>query len=200
MSKTEDKERRWYDFLFSLFKVLQTLFYPLKSVGMENIPEGPVIVCANHSSYFDPILLALAFTRKHFLRFMAKKELFRVPVIGWAIKNAGAFPVDRKANDVGAIRTAMRILKEGKKLMVFPEGTRVAEDDATAAKAGAIHLASKLKVPLLPVYIPRRKPLFKPLRIAVGTPYYVDDSARNDGALAEELMKKINALGHVTAA
>ena len=199
MSKTEEKERRWYDFIYSLMKVLQVLFYPLKSVGMENIPEGPAVVCANHSSYFDPLLLALAFTRRHYLRFMAKKELFRVPIVGWAIRNAGAFPVDRKANDVGAIRTAMRILKDGAKLMMFPEGTRVAEDDATAAKAGAIRLASKLKVPLLPVYIPRRKPLFKPLRITVGTPYYVDDSGHNGSALAEELMKKISALGHEAA-
>ena len=192
----KEKGRRGYNALYSLFKIIQVLFFPLQRVGMENIPQGAAVVCANHSSYADPVLLALAFTRKYYLRFMAKKELFSVPVLGWAIRNAGAFPVNRAVNDVGAIRTAMRLLKEGEKLMVFPEGTRVAREDATAAKAGAIRLASKLKVPLLPVYIPRKKPLFHKVRIVVGEPYFVDDSGGKGDALAEELMEKINTLRH----
>lgn len=170
-------------------------FFPVRIVGRENIPEGSAMVCANHSSLLDPLLVALAFGKLEHLHFMAKKELFSVPVIGKIIANAEAFPVDRGHNDLGAIRTAMRYLKNGCKVMLFPEGTRVSADDAVAAKSGAILLASRTKAPIVPVYVPRKKHIFRKTPIVIGTPYYVTQSGRDEaGALSRQLMEKIYEL------
>jgi len=189
--------RRVYKILYGFFRTLQVIFFPLSCAGLEKVPEGGAIICANHTSYLDPILLALALTKKHHLYFMAKKELFSIPVIGYLMRAIGAFPVNRRTNDVSAVRTAMGILKDGEKLMLFPEGTRVAANDAVAAKAGAIRLASKRKAPLVPVHVPRKKILFRRIRITVGEPYFVDDSGGGGDALAGELMQKIKGLGEI---
>jgi len=194
MTEKKNERRRVYSALYGFFKAIQVVFFPLICVGRETVPDGGAIICANHTSYLDPILLALALTKKHHLFFMAKKELFSIPVIGYLMRKIGAFPVNRRINDVSAIRTAMSVLKDGEKLTVFPEGTRVAENDAVAAKAGAIRLASKRKVPLVPVHIPRKKILFRRMRITVGEPYFVDDSHSDSNVLAEELMQKIRGL------
>lgn len=178
---------------------LLKIFFPLTIRGLENIPEGGAMVCANHSSMLDPLLIALAFGRNEHLRFMAKKELFSVPVVGKIITGAEAFPVDRGNNDLGAIRTALRFLKSGCKVMLFPEGTRVSEDDAVAAKNGAISLASRTGVPIVPVYLGREKRLFRKTELVIGTPYILGRVARDQyDELAGELMGKIYELGTKT--
>lgn len=170
-------------------------FFPVAIHGKENIPEGAAMVCANHSSLLDPLLVALAFGKQQHLHFMAKKELFGIPVIGKIIANAEAFPVDRSSNDLGAIRTAMRYLKTACKVMLFPEGTRVSEDDAVAAKSGAIRLASRAKVPIVPVYVPRKKRMFRKTPIVIGKPYYIEQAGRDEfEALSGQLMDKIYEL------
>ena len=190
-------ERRTYKILFSILRPLQLLLFPIRQKGREQIPEGACIICTNHSSIVDPVLLAMAMTKKHHPRFMAKIEIARVPVLGWLLKKAGMFFVDRGAGDVGAIRKALALLKSGEMVMIFPEGTRVGDEDAVAAKSGAVRLAAKLGVPIIPAYIERKKKLFRRNRVTIGQPYYIDKTDVDYDARAQELMEKIYALESV---
>ena len=187
---------RWrYLVVYYILRPLCALLYPMRYTGRENVPEGAAILCANHSNFIDPVLLAMACGTKHWLHFMAKEELMEKPVLGWILKGIGSFGVQRGKSDINAIRTAMKYLKSGEKIMMFPEGTRVSADEGQDAKTGAIRLASKLNVPIVPVYIPRRKKVFSRVRIAIGQPYYTE-SAGHDGydELSHQLMDKIYEL------
>ena len=90
-------------------------------IGRENIPDGAVMICCNHTSDSDPLFLCYAFRLKHQIRAMAKIELIRIPVIGWLLSKAGIFGVDRGKSDIGAIKQAMKYLREGEKVLIFPE-------------------------------------------------------------------------------
>ncbi|MEF2277150.1 1-acyl-sn-glycerol-3-phosphate acyltransferase [Deinococcus sp. YIM 134068] len=120
--------------------------------GREHVPPPgtPLIVAGNHRSGFDPFIIAHSLPPGRYLQFMAKKELF-VPVIGQIIRAGGSFPVDRQANDLGAVRTSLRILQGGGTLGIFPEGTRGAEE----LRGGVALLALKGKAPVLPVGLSR---------------------------------------------
>lgn len=187
---------RWrYLVVFYILRPLCALLYPMRYTGRENVPEGPAILCANHSNFIDPVLLALACGKKHWLHFMAKEELMKKPVLGWILKGIGSFGVQRGRSDINAIRTAMKYLKSGEQIMMFPEGTRVSADEGQEAKTGAIRLASKLRVPIVPAYIPRRKKIFSRVRIAIGQPYYVESAGRDDFEdQSRHLMEKIYEL------
>lgn len=175
-----------------LYKFLYRLHFP----GRELLPDGPCIVCANHSSMKDPILLAIAIGPREQPCFMAKAELFAKPLVGALLRGLGAFPVRRGEADVTAVKTSMQYLKSGRKLCIFPEGTRLTADDAASAKTGAVSLAARLHVPLVPVWIPREKRLFRRTVVRVGAPYCVEGARRADlTPLAEELMERIYALG-----
>lgn len=189
-----------------IYKLCYSILYPFISLrywhrvtGRENIPEGAALVCANHSSMSDPILVAFALTKAHQLHFMAKIELFRIPVLGSILRKAGIFPVDRSKTDVTAVKTAMKYLKSGEKVGIFPEGKRVAEDESGDAKSGAIRLAMRTGAPILPVYVPRTKRPFKRVNIVIGKPYNIEldkksASAEDYDRCAAELMDKINGL------
>lgn len=181
---------------YCILYVFKIILYPLVYTGRENIPEGPAMVCANHSSNADPILISYAVGLKNMMHFMAKIELFRIPLLGRILTAMGSFAVDRGNNDMVAVRTAMRYLKSGEKVMIFPEGTRVRESDAVAGKAGAVRLAMRLRVPIVPVYITSNKKLFRKTYINIGKPYYIDPSktAEDSDELASELMRKIYEL------
>ncbi|MGI5984260.1 MAG: 1-acyl-sn-glycerol-3-phosphate acyltransferase [Clostridiales bacterium] len=171
------------------------LIFPCRFRGKENIPDEPVIVCANHSSLLDPVLIGLAFGPKRQLHFMAKAELFKIPVLSGFLRSIGAFPVVRGETDIGAVRTAMKHLKNGRQIMMFPEGTRVSESDSVAAKSGAVRIATKLKVPILPVYVSTDKRAFRMSKVVIGKSYMLEAPQSKDYVpLADELMKKIKVL------
>lgn len=107
--------RTVYAILYCIIFPFFNLVHPCRAVGREHIPEGGVLVCANHTAASDPFFLVFAFRLKHQVRAMAKAELIRVPVIGWLLSKAGVFGVDRGKADVGAIKQAMKFLKAGKK-------------------------------------------------------------------------------------
>ena len=135
--------RGWYTFLYCLVYPVFNLVHPGKVIGRENIPDGAVMICCNHTSDSDPLFLCYAFRLKHQIRAMAKIELIRIPVIGWLLSKAGIFGVDRGKSDIGAIKQAMKYLREGEKVLIFPEGTRVrsSRGDVSQPKAGAAMLA-----------------------------------------------------------
>ncbi|WP_034385785.1 1-acyl-sn-glycerol-3-phosphate acyltransferase [Deinococcus sp. YIM 77859] len=120
--------------------------------GREHVPPPgtALIVAGNHRTGLDPFLIAAALPPGRHLQFMAKKELF-VPVIGAIIRAGGSFPVDRQANDLGAVRTGLRILQRGGTLGIFPEGTRGGGE----VQGGVALLALKGQAPILPVGLSR---------------------------------------------
>lgn len=194
MSK-EKASKKFYSLAVAVVKPIVRILYPMKITGTENIPDGAAIICANHSNYIDPVLIAIAFTSKYWIRFMAKIELFSIPVLKGILSRLGTFPVDRSNADVSSVRTAMRFLKSGEKIMIFPEGTRVSEDDAVAAKSGAVRMASKLKVPVVPIFITRKKVIFKKVELVIGAPYSITAAAGEYDSAAEDLMCRIRQLG-----
>ena len=182
--------------MFSLVKPLAMLLYPMKAERRGAVSDGAAIVCANHSTYIDPLLVGIALgIRKHFLHFMVKQELTKIPVFGAFLLSVGCFPVDRNFG-IEAARTSMRLLRSGEKIMMFPEGTRVSTDDAVAAKDGAVRLAMRMGVPLVPIYIPRDKRVFRRVKLIVGESYIIEKCENPDyEALSNELMEKIRILG-----
>lgn len=188
--------RFFYVFIYFLMWLPVHIGYPMAVKGKKNIPDGPCIICANHSNYIDPFLLIFAFGPKRFLHTMSKKEALETPILGWCYKMCGAFPVDRGGVDVNAVRTVMNLLKGGSKVVIFPEGTRTDDDNPDAGKNGAIRFASKLNVPILPVYITRKKKVFGLVHIHIGKPYEVHCHGHQDMAeKTHELMENIFALG-----
>ncbi len=129
--------------------VLHTYFRG-KIYGAENVPQtGPVIIVSNHASYFDPPIVSSCVCRP--VAYMAKEELFNVPVLAQAIKLYGAYPVSRGSADRNAIRSALEYLENGWAVGVFLEGTRTTDGRIANPKRGAALLAAKAKAPFLPV-------------------------------------------------
>lgn len=132
------------------------VLFPMDLRGSyKDIPKGPVLLCANHLSGIDVILLAASTERQ--IRFMAKKELISIPVFGGFLKTLGAFPVDRAGMDVGAIKKAITLLSEGELVGIFPQGTRCAGVHPSKTKAklhhGAAMMAIRAKATIVPVAI-----------------------------------------------
>lgn len=124
----------------------------LRLEGLEHVPPaGPLLVVANHLHNSDPILLQIVSPRP--LHFMAKRELFGIPVVGWVIRRVGAFPVDRGRADRGALRLAQATLDQGIAVAMFPEGTRSPTRRMRPALPGAGMVALRGGVPILPVAI-----------------------------------------------
>ena len=136
-------------FIFGLYlRIFNKFIINNKENAVEN---GPLIVFANHFSAFD--LFALQQVYKNQIYFMAKKELFDTFFVSFFVKGYKAISVDRDANDIGAVKAAMKVLKEGNILGIFPEGTRVRDGSRPDAKSGLAMLAYKLKVPVQPVRV-----------------------------------------------
>lgn len=184
-----------YSIYYLLVYPFAKLVYPCRFFGRENIIDGPLIVCSNHSDYLDIVQLALAFGFKRRLFFMAKAEFFKIPVVRTIFKWGGVFPIERGEADITAIRTMINHLKNGHIIMMFPEGTRVSESDSVAAKSGAVRIATKLKVPILPIFITRNKKPFHRAELFVGNPYVPEVPKNKDfSVLSDDLMKRIYAL------
>ena len=181
-----------------------SLVHPCRLVGRERLPSNGGLFCANHTGMSDPLCLIVSLGVKWNLHVMAKAELMRVPVLGWLLKQAGIFGVERGKSDVGAIKTAMKFLKSGESVLMFPEGTRIKngvdkDGHESEAKAGAAMLAVRTGVPLVPVYIPEKKRWFGITKVVIGEPYFPQVQSRKGSAeeyqvIAEDLMERIRAL------
>ena len=191
---------RWFHFLYAVIWPFFNLIRPLRVVGRENIPEGPAVICPNHTTIGDPFYVVYAFGRHYPVRAMAKIQILRVPVIGWLLSKAGVFGVDRGHADMKAVKTALKFLKDGNKLLLFPEGTRVRKGEDVAAKTGAAMFATRSGVPLVPIYIQRKKRLFARNAVVIGQPYHPQYAGRKPtpeelDAITGDLMDRVRALG-----
>lgn len=176
------------------------LFFPMQVEGLENVTDERVIFCPNHSSALDPVMLVFALPRDCSLRIMAKKQLMGVPLVGWFIRKMGAFGVDRGNSDIQAVKTAIRSLRDGSSLVIFPEGTRVKPGETVEVKGGAAMIAIRSDVKLQPVYIGTQKKLFRKTRIVFGptyAPVYTGKkgTAEEYQANADEIMRQAYQLG-----
>lgn len=140
----------YHAFKWSVVSPMLHAYFRGKIYGAENVPQsGAVIVVSNHASYFDPPIVSSCVRRP--VAYMAKEELFKVPVLAQAIKLYGAYPVSRGTADRNAIRAALEFLDNGWALGVFLEGTRTTDGRITDPKKGAALLAAKSQAPFLPV-------------------------------------------------
>lgn len=159
----------FYRCLKAVVKPLFFLLFRVKLIGKENGRfDGKMIVYSNHCSNLDPIFMHLAVKPK--VHFMAKKELFKNPLLRWLIVSLGAFPIDRGAGDTEAIKSAFKILKRGDTLGIFPEGTRSKTGKLGKFQSGAALIAIRTKSPLLPVYIRGKFRIFHRNYIVIGEP------------------------------
>jgi 1-acyl-sn-glycerol-3-phosphate acyltransferase len=171
-----------------IYQVVAALSWPalhglfrLRVQGRENVPtNGGFVLACNHLSNFDPWPLGMPLWPRHWLRFMAKAELYWWPA-KYVLNSAGAFPVHRGRTDVEAVETAVRLAREGNVVVMFPEGTRrtkgLVKKHRARSHSGAARIALEAGVPLVPAAVAGTDRLLTlgPLRIAYGAPIELDD-------------------------
>ena len=173
--------------------VLKPVFF-YRVLGRGGEPDGGCLVCANHTSITDPVFVGIALDTRREIRFMAKVELFKNKLFAWFLRSLGAFPVRRGEADIGAIKCSLKTIKDGGRLMLFPEGTRGGDE----AKAGAGMLALRTGCPVLPIYVSPKKRAFRRVWVVVGEPFFPAKTgaspAEANRAAAEEIMERVYAL------
>ncbi|HEY0798274.1 MAG TPA: lysophospholipid acyltransferase family protein [Candidatus Baltobacteraceae bacterium] len=161
----------FYDFAKVVCGIPLRTFWRLRAVGSEHVPRsGGLIVASNHMSYLDPPSLGVALPRP--LYYMAKQELFDIPLLGPTIRATNAFPVDRARGDIGAIKRTVEMLRAGHAVAIFPEGGRNKNGQAKA-RSGVALLASLSGAPVLPAYIAGtdRTHSLAPITVIFGEPF-----------------------------
>lgn len=208
-----DAPNWWFAHLMdnTVAKFLRFIFR-VRIVGAEKVPATGAVIAANHVSNVDPVLLWCATPRP--VHFMAKAEIWKIGILGWASDEVYAFPVHRGGADREAITMATKLLQAGDLVGVFPEGTRQkqGEQDLGEGQGGAAFLALRANVPVVPVGIvgtervlPRGKffPRFKPVTFVFGDPVRPDDfeGSRKDkvAAMTTEVMSQIDRLRRADA-
>lgn len=173
------KSLKLYNFLTTILRGVFKVMFRVKVTGQENeTGEGNTIFCANHMSNWDPVIVACM--TKTPINFMAKKELFKVPVLKSALKSLGVFPIDRSGNDLATLRSTISNLKDGATICMFPQGTRCAGVDPaeTEVKGGVAMLAKHTKATVVPigVYTKNYKiKLFRKVYVSIGKPMPFDE-------------------------
>jgi 1-acyl-sn-glycerol-3-phosphate acyltransferase len=180
-----------YAFARSLVNGVLFPIFQFKVIGRENFPsEGGVLLCTNHIHNFDPPVVGITAPRP--VHFMAKDELFSVPVLGKILPRINAFPVKRGMSDREALRKGLGILKENKVLGLFPEGTRSRNGELSKGLAGAGFFALRSQAHIVPCAIIGPYKPFKRLKVVYGKPIIMEEY-RSNKASAEEVTEVIMA-------
>ena len=198
--------RRWttrffYPIIYACLWLFMRFYHWPTFRGRENLPEGACVICANHSGFADPLWVFQLLGPRLLPWTMARKSLFEKSAFARNfLLTFRAFPVDRDNADLAAIKKSLSVLKNGEKLLIFPEGTRVKNGKKSEPKSGAVLLAQRAGVPLVPVYITHGRKPFRPVKVVMGEAYTPQFSSRRpDAAELEEataeLMQRVYALG-----
>jgi 1-acyl-sn-glycerol-3-phosphate acyltransferase len=199
-----DRDRTMYTIVETILRPILMFVYRVRITGREHVPEtGPCVLAANHVSVMDGFFLGIAVTRQ--VRFMAKVELHRVPIVKQILEGAGAFPVERGADAGRAVAAAVNLLEQGAVVGVFPEGTSL-PDKKRGYKRGAARLALATGAPLVPVALVDTHLTLEPgthrirlprVRIVIGEPLRVERQEPTEEAATEltaRLQKAIESL------
>jgi 1-acyl-sn-glycerol-3-phosphate acyltransferase len=203
----------WYRFCRFLYRVYFYLYHRGHVYNAERLPaQGAFILAGNHVSFLDPPFFGLACQREAF--FMARDTLFRNPLANWVLRSWNCVPISRDRSDIGAMRTVLRMLGEGKAVLMFPEGTRSETGELQEARAGIGMIAARANVPIVPMRIfgtdralPRGANFPHPARVEIkfGEPFLYPlpadfEKLRGDAVkkvyfdIGREIMRRIAAL------
>ncbi len=188
---------------------LANLIYPCKFYGKENLPKGRAVIVSNHFSVADCVhYLNVSKDRPYFL---AKKEICKSKFSNWLFTSFGAIPIDRSKPDMKAMLSAMRVLKDGEKLVIFPEGTRnkTGTTELQDIKGGAGVFAVRAKCPIVPAMLLSKPRPFKKTKIMVGEPFVLteffdkklndEDIIKMDKIVREKMILQQNRLKEMVA-
>lgn len=161
----------FYRFILKLYNGI----YPNKFYGNTKLPEGGAIILCNHFRALDPAVIAELHPTDIF--FLAKNELFKNKLFSKVLYSLGAFPVDRDGGDVASLIKSVRIVKNGHKLVIFPEGTRnkTGTTNLQPLKGGSGLIAVKTKAPIIPIMMINKSKIFHKNYVYVGDPFYLTD-------------------------
>ncbi|MDO5378437.1 MAG: lysophospholipid acyltransferase family protein [Clostridia bacterium] len=200
VAKKKPRRTLIYTVVMALYAILVKVVFFMRIEGRENIPKGKnVVLMGNHQCILDPLTLALC-TPDREIHFMGKKELFQNRLFGWVLRKVHAFPVDRGNIDMGAVRTAMNVLKDGDTLGIFPEGTRSRTGHMLPLLGGASMIALKSGCDVVPVYIDGRYKPFRRMKVYIGRSVAMDDlragrmGRESVDALAERIQASFSEL------
>lgn len=190
---------RFFHNVYAVLKPVIRLIFPYRAVGAERVPEGAALLCPNHAHALDPVVVALSLPNDSRISFMAKDELFHIPVLGWFLRKLGGFPVKRGEHDLNAMKTSLKALQDGGRLMIFPEGTRVEKKGDAEGKGGVIVMAARTGAPIVPIYCGTKHKFLRRTTVIFGEPYHPQFAGRRPTAeetqkAAAELMDRIYAL------
>ncbi|MFS0890872.1 lysophospholipid acyltransferase family protein [Peribacillus frigoritolerans] len=159
----------FYTFAKNIVKGVLTPSFRVKTLGKEYIPkEGGVLICANHIDNLDPPVVGMTSPRD--IHFMAKEELFHAPVLKGILPRVNAFPVKRGNSDRESLRKGLKLLKEGKAIGLFPEGTRSKTGQLGEGLAGAGFFALRSDAIIIPCAIIGPYKILRPLKVVYGPP------------------------------
>jgi 1-acyl-sn-glycerol-3-phosphate acyltransferase len=188
----------------SFFWIMSLLFYPIKTIGRENLPTSEAfIIASNHVSNLDPFVIGLASGRK--LSYVAKEELFRNKIQGFILSQWGAFPVKRESSDFRAMRETLRRLKAGSSIVLFPEGTRAQQGVDRPIQEGVGFIAAKSAVVVIPTYVKdtdlslpihAKIPKHHPVSVVFGCPIRFTEQDSYE-SFASSVMQNVYALSKI---
>ena len=178
-------------FLWILIAPILWLIMPTRIIGkkyIRKLKHKPAIFSCNHQTMNDPLILKSRYPR---LKCMAKSGLFKSKFSNWFFRSLGAYPVDRGGNDIQAVKTTLKHLKENKKVLIFPEGTRVKEGEEVAYKNGLVMFALKTDCNVVPMVFKKRTNVFVFNTLVVGRPFKFSDIAEFKGVkITKEILQK----------
>jgi 1-acyl-sn-glycerol-3-phosphate acyltransferase len=200
-------KRHGYDLIRALSRIAAVLIFRIRCHGRQHIPAtGAVLVCANHQSMLDPVLIGLAFDRR--MNYLARQTLFRFAPFRWLIEFLDAIPIDREGLGLSGLRECLRRLKRGEIVLIFPEGTRTNDGTVLPLRSGFCALARRNNVTVLPIGLdgafdawPRwaRLPRPSPIHVCISQPLPPEEIRQlDDEQLVATVEQRIRAC-HFTA-
>jgi 1-acyl-sn-glycerol-3-phosphate acyltransferase len=179
----------FYSFARSVVASIFKPWYRVEVSGLENFPkDGGVLLCTNHIHNFDPLIVGSTAPRP--VHFMAKEEIFKVPVLGNIVRRCNAFPVKRGKGDRESLRAGIKVLKDGNVFGLFPEGTRSKTGEIGKGLSGAGFFALKTEADVVPCAIIGPYKSLKKLKVVYGKPIAMEEM-RASRASAEQVTELI---------